>query len=94
MENAIRKLAFIWIALLLLLIVTIGSSRFDLKGFNVSVSLVVAFAKMLLIVLYFMELRSSSKSLWVIASAGIVWLLIFFSLTITDYVTRGYSWSQ
>jgi cytochrome c oxidase subunit 4 len=94
MENEIKRLGVIWIALLLLLIATIVSARFDLKGFNVSVSLLIAVAKMLLIVIFFMELRSSPKTLWIIAGAGLVWLFIFFSLTITDYVTRGYTWSQ
>lgn len=77
-----------------LLAATFGIARFDLKGFNVAIALAISLMKMFLILAYFMDLRTSKRALWVVASVGFVWLIILFDLTLTDYLTRGYSWSQ
>jgi cytochrome c oxidase subunit 4 len=94
MHSSIKKHASVWLGLLALLFATWGFSRFDLGRFNIVVALSISLAKMLLIFAYFMELRADKKILWVIAGAGFLWLLIFFDLTLTDYFTRSYSWSQ
>ena len=39
-------------------------------------------------VLFFMHVRHSSRLTWVFASAGLFWLLILLSLTISDVLTR------
>jgi cytochrome c oxidase subunit 4 len=94
MNRTTKAHALVWAALMALLLATFGLSRVDFKGFNVAIALVIALAKMLLIFAYFMELRASKRSLWVVASVGFIWLIILFDLTLSDYLTRGYSWSQ
>lgn len=94
MDPSIKKTTYIWITLLLLLLATWGASRFDLGRCNTVIALSIALAKMLLIFAYFMELRAEKKVLWLIAGAGCLWLLIFFDLTLADYLTRDYAWSQ
>ncbi len=89
-----KTYTWVWLALLGLLFGTWAASRFDLKPFNVVIAMMVALAKMLLIILFFMHARSSERLVWVVAAAGFVWLLIFLDLTLSDYLTRGYSWSR
>lgn len=93
-SNAKVTHGLVWLGLLGLLFATWLASRFDLKSFNTVVALSISLAKMLLILSFFMELRSSKKSLWVIAAAGFIWVIVLFDLTLSDYLTRGYSWSQ
>jgi cytochrome c oxidase subunit 4 len=79
----------VWYGLLLLLLLTLALAFLDLQPFNLIIALAIATAKMLLIVLYFMHVRYSSRLTWVFVAAGFVWLFIFLELTLSDYLTRG-----
>lgn len=79
----------VWSGLVVLLGLTLGLASLDLRPFNLVVALGIATSKMLLIVLYFMHVRYSSRLTWVFVAAGFVWLLIFLELTLSDYLTRG-----
>jgi cytochrome c oxidase subunit 4 len=46
--------------------------------------------KAVLILLYFMHVRFSSKLVWIFAVAGFVWLAILIGLTLNDYITRSW----
>jgi cytochrome c oxidase subunit 4 len=89
-----RTYSFVWLWLVVLLLATLGFSQIDLKAFNLPLALSISFAKMLLIVLFFMHARYSKALIWVIAGAGVAWLLIFIDLTLSDYLTRGLAWPQ
>jgi len=84
----------IWVALLALLVLTWGLSRLNLKPFNTAIALAIAFVKMALILMFFMHMRYTRRVVWIFAGAGFVWLLILLELTLSDYLTRGFSWSQ
>ncbi len=73
---------------MVLLAATIGVSFLELGPFGIVVALAIAFAKMMLIVLYFMHVKFSSKLTKLFAAAGLYWLLILFLLTFSDYLTR------
>ena len=75
--------------LLLLLGATVGAHFLPLGDFGVVVALGIAFAKMALILLFFMHVRYSSGLTKLFAAAGLFWLVILFVLTFGDYVTRG-----
>ena len=75
-------------ALFVLLALTVGVSLIDLGPFNIVAALVIAVAKMLLVVLFFMHVRWSSRLVWLFASGGILWLAILFALTMSDFLTR------
>ena len=77
-------------ALMVGTILTVVVAKFDLGPLNNIVMLSVAFAKALLVVLYFMHVRWSSRLTWVVASSGFFWLLILFTLTMADYMSRGW----
>jgi cytochrome c oxidase subunit IV len=86
----VRLYLAIFGALIVGTILTVVVARFDLGPLNNIVMLAVACTKALLVVLFFMHVRWSSRLTWVIASAGFFWLLILFGLTMSDYVSRGW----
>ncbi len=75
-------------ALYILLIATVAISLIDLGSFNIVAALAIAVAKMLLVILFFMHVRWSSRMVWLFASGGFVWLAILFMLTMSDFLTR------
>ena len=77
-------------ALIVGTILTVVVAKFDLGPLNNIVMLAVASAKALLVVLYFMHVRWSTRLTWVVAASGFVWLLILFGLTMSDYMTRSW----
>jgi cytochrome c oxidase subunit IV len=77
-------------ALMIGTLITVIVAKFDLGPLNNIVMLTVACAKALLVVLYFMHVRWSSRLTWVVAGSGFFWLLILFVLTLSDYMSRGW----
>jgi cytochrome c oxidase subunit 4 len=53
------------------------------------VALAIACTKMILVALFFMHVRHSSKLTKLVLLGGLMWLLILLLLTLTDFVTRG-----
>jgi cytochrome c oxidase subunit IV len=80
----------VFAALLGLLLLTVAVAFIDLGLFNIVVALGIATAKALLIALYFMHLRYSDRLIWVVAAGGAFWLGILLTLTMSDYLTRGW----
>lgn len=80
----------VFIALIIGTVLTVVVAKFDLGPLNNVVMLSVAIAKALLVVLYFMHVRWGTRLTWVVAGSGFFWLLILFSLTMTDYMSRGW----
>jgi cytochrome c oxidase subunit 4 len=80
----------IFLALMIGTGLTVLVAKFDLGPLNNIVMLTVACAKAMLVILYFMHLRWSSRLTWVVAGSGFFWLLILFSITMADYMSRGW----
>ncbi len=78
----------IWATLMVCTGLTVFAASVDLGIFNIVVALLIATFKGTLVVLFFMHLRYSSKLTMVTVIAALFWLLIMFSLTLTDYLTR------
>jgi len=86
---SIKLYAAIFGALLLLTMATAGAAFVDLGGeLNSIVALTIALVKTLLVLLFFMHVRYSSRLTWVFAGTGLFWLLIMISLTLSDVLTR------
>jgi cytochrome c oxidase subunit 4 len=94
MQANFGKTALIWGALLVCLVLTWGCARLNLDGANVAIALAIAITKAALIAVFFMELKSSPRSMWIIAGAGVFWVAVLFSLSLSDYLTRGYTWAH
>ena len=77
-----------WLALMLLLAATTASAFLPLGSFNLPISLGIAIAKALIVLLFFMELRASRALTRAFAAAGFFWLLIMIVLTGADYWHR------
>ncbi|MCI0354727.1 MAG: cytochrome C oxidase subunit IV family protein [Acidobacteria bacterium] len=69
--------------------VTVWVAFHNLGPLNAVVALSIATIKGVLVILYFMHARYSSKLTWLVIVAGFFWLGILLVLTMTDYVTRG-----
>jgi len=77
------------LALLVLFILTIAVAFVHLGPFNVYIAVTIAVIKATLVVLYFMHVRYHTRLTWIFASAGFLWLIILFALTLADYATRS-----
>jgi cytochrome c oxidase subunit 4 len=84
----VRTYLMIFAALLVLLILTVLASAIDIGPLNIVLAMMIAVAKALLIILYFMHVRYSSRLTWVFAAAAFVWLAILLTLTMADYIGR------
>src|SRR5215210_2971728 len=69
---------------------TVGAAFIDMGAFNNVVMLTIACTKALLVILFFMHVRWSTRLTWVVAASGFVWLLIMFGFTFADYMSRGW----
>ena len=92
MEKVVEPKVYVWtgMALLALLALTWAIAYVDLGPFNLIIALAVAITKAMLIALFFMHIKGSSRLLHLAAVAGVIWLLIMISLTLGDYSTRGW----
>lgn len=69
---------------------TVLVAFYDLGALNNIVMLLIASVKALLVILFFMHVRWSTRLTWVVAASGFAWLIILFGLTMTDYLSRGW----
>ena len=83
-----KTYVIIWAALMALLGLTWGIARLNLGALNVVAALTIAVVKMLLVILFFMNIRHSTRMTWLFVAAGFIWLLIMIDLTLSDYLTR------
>jgi cytochrome c oxidase subunit 4 len=91
---SVSKYVIVWICLMVLLVLTVFAARFDLGTWSIVIALLIATAKGVLVLLYFMHLRFEKHITWIFAGAAILWLGIMIVLTMNDYVTRGWMISQ
>ena len=68
---------------------TVMAAFYDFPGpLNAVVALTIAVIKATLVVLYFMHVRYSSRLIWLVIAAALLWLAIMFAITFSDYWTR------
>jgi cytochrome c oxidase subunit IV len=77
--------------LMVLTAVTVAVAFVNLGAFNFPVAISIAILKATLVVLFFMHVKYSSRLTKIIVGTGIFFLLVMFVLTMTDYVSRGWS---
>ena len=79
-----------WIALLVLLALTCGSSFIAMGYWNLAVNLAIAAAKALLVVVVFMRLAKSAPMVVVVALVAAFDLAILVVLSLPDFAVRGW----
>ena len=84
----------VFTALMVLLVITLAAAAVDLSHvwgpLNVLIAATIAVIKAVLIILYFMHVRYSSKLTWFFAGAAFLWLIVMFSFTFSDYMSRNW----
>jgi len=75
-------------ALILFTGTTVFAAFQDLGMFNAPIALAIATIKAILVVLFFMHVKDSSRLTKITVTAGIFWLCILLGLTMTDFITR------
>ena len=80
-------------ALMVLTAVTVLAATVDFGNefINTTIALAIAVTKAVLVILYFMHVRYSPRLTWVVIAGGFLWLFIMIALTLSDYLTRGWS---
>jgi cytochrome c oxidase subunit IV len=80
----------VFIALIIGTGLTVLAAEIDLGALNNVVMIAIAGTKALLVILFFMHVRWSTRLTWVVAGSGFFWLLILFGITMSDYMSRGW----
>ena len=88
--DSIRTYTLVLLGLLVLTAATTLVAFVDLGEFSVVVALAIAVCKMLLVALFFMHVRHSTKLTKLVVLSGLLWLAILLMLTLSDFTTRGW----
>jgi len=86
-----KTYVIVFLCLIGLTLLTTGVAFIDLGPFNTVAALAIAFSKMLLVILFFMGVRSSSGLIRIILVAGFFWLALLIAFTMSDYHTRQWT---
>jgi len=87
--DSVRTYTAVWLVLLLATGLTTAVAYVDLGAFSVVVALLIAVIKMLLVALFFMHVRHSTKLTKLVVVGGLLWLGILITFTLADIWTRG-----
>ena len=79
---------FVWLALIIATVLTTGVAFIDLGAFSVVVALAIAVCKMLLVALFFMHVRHSTRMTRVVILGGLLWFGILMGMTFIDFGSR------
>ena len=80
----------VFLALIIGTGLTVVAAEIDLGALNNVVMLAIACTKALLVILFFMHVKWSTRLTWVVVASGFFWLLILFGLGMADYISRGW----
>jgi cytochrome c oxidase subunit IV len=80
----------IFAVLMIFTAITVGAAYVDLGRMNTVIALAIAAFKALIVVLYFMHVKYSTRLVKLVVIAGLYWMGILMVLTLSDYLTRGW----
>ena len=80
----------IFAALMALTALTVWAAFQDFGTLNVTIALGIAIVKATLVILFFMHVSHSSRLTQLIVASGVFGLLILFTFTLADYLTRNW----
>ena len=89
LRDRVRSLAIAWVALLALMLSSLGSAYLRLGVGNVVAGLAIAVVKSAIVVWLFMRLRTAPATVRIVAATGLATLLILLALSGVDYATRA-----
>ena len=77
-------------ALMVFTAITVGVAFVNLGALNFPVAIAIAITKATLVILFFMHAKYSSRLTKLVVGGAFFFLVILLSLTMTDYLTRGW----
>ncbi len=69
---------------------TVAASYVEMYAFNVVVALAIAVIKAMLVVLFFMHVKYSSRLTKLTVFAGLFTFLVLIFMTLSDYISRAW----
>jgi cytochrome c oxidase subunit 4 len=69
---------------------TVGASYLEMGIFNPIVALAIAVFKAVIVVLFFMHVKYSSKLTKLTVAAGVFTFIVLITMTLTDYMSRAW----
>jgi cytochrome c oxidase subunit 4 len=69
---------------------TVQIAFFDLGPLNTIAALAIAVTKAVLVVLFFMHVKYSTRLTWAVVIGSVFWFGIMVALTMADYLTRAW----
>ena len=85
-----RLYATILLALLVGTGLTVWASYIDMGPLNPVIALAIAATKMILVVLFFMHVKYSTKLTKLTVGAGLFTFIVLVGMTLSDYFTRAW----
>jgi cytochrome c oxidase subunit 4 len=76
--------------LMLCTYLTVQIAFFDLGALNTIAAIGIAVVKATLVVLFFMHVKYSTRLTWAVVLGSLFWFAILLTLTMGDYLTRGW----
>ena len=93
-DHSVGPYVMILVALLVLTGVTVGVAFIDFgHPWSDIVAMVIAVTKATLVVTFFMHVKGSSPLIKMAAVGGFFWLIIFFAIILTDFLTRNFQYT-
>jgi cytochrome c oxidase subunit 4 len=77
-------------ALMVLTLLTVAAAFGNFGMLNTFIAITIAVIKATLVALFFMHLKDSARIIWVVAGAGVIWMMVMICLTMTDLIGRGW----
>jgi cytochrome c oxidase subunit IV len=77
-------------ALLVFTAITVGASYIDMYAFNAVVALAIACVKAVLVILFFMHVKYSSRLTKLTVAAGFFTFFVLITMAMTDYISRAW----
>ena len=88
--DSAKTYGLVFAVLIALTVITTAVAFVDLGPFSVVAALAIAVAKMLLVALFFMHIRHSTRLTRLVVLGGLLWLFILILLSLSDFVTRNW----
>ena len=87
---SVRTYVIIWAILTFMTFATFYIAQIDLGPWNILVALCIAFFKMMLVILFFMNVKAESPLTKLFAGAGFFWMILLLGQFLVDYATRNW----
>jgi len=89
-KNEAVQAVWTYVALLVLLVISVALRLFHLGVVESVLLLVIAGIEAVAVLLFFMRVQASGKLIWLFAAGGFLWLGILLVFVISDYISRSW----